>query len=68
MLRMTSLDGWSQWDVIEVLLPEAALQGLEAELRSMSQGMAHYEAHFDHLSEVTGKLAGAIVQGVREHA
>nr|WP_281061205.1 elongation factor G [Sphingobium sp. Sx8-8] len=68
MLRMTSLDGWSQWDVIEVLLPQAGLQGLEAELRSMSQGMAHYEAHFDHLSEVTGKLAGAIVQAVRETA
>lgn len=68
MLRMTSLDGWSQWDVIELLLPEAALHGLEAELRSLSQGMAHYEAHFDHLSEVTGKLADTIVQGVREHA
>lgn len=63
MLRMTPLEGWSNWDVIEVLLPEAGLLGLEAEIRSMSQGMAHYEARFDHLAEVAAKLAGAITQG-----
>jgi elongation factor G len=38
------------------------LHGLETELRSLSQGMAHYEAVFDHLAEVTGKLASGIVQ------
>lgn len=68
MLRITALEGWSDWELIEVLLPEASLQGLEAELRSMSQGMAHYEARFDHLAEVTAKLADTIVQGVREPA
>ena len=68
MLRMTSREGWSSWDVIEVLLPEAGLQGLEAEIRSMSQGMAHFEAHFDHLAEVAPKLASSIVQRVREPA
>ncbi|MBB4640661.1 elongation factor G [Rhizorhapis suberifaciens] len=65
MLGMTPLDGWSRWDVIEVLLPESELHGLEAELRSLSQGMARYEAHFDHLAEVGHKLAGEIVQ--RQH-
>jgi len=68
MLRMTTREGWSGWDVVEVLLPEAGLQGLEAEIRSMSQGMAHYEAHFDHLAEVTPKLAGSIIQRVKEPA
>ena len=68
MLRMTSREGWSAWDVIEVLLPEAGLQGLEAEIRSMSQGMAHFEAHFDHLAEVAPKLASSIVQRVKEPA
>jgi elongation factor G len=61
MLGITTQDGWSHWDIIEVLLPEAELHGLEAELRSMSQGMAGYEAHFDHLAEVAPKLAGEIV-------
>lgn len=62
MLGISALEGWSRWDVIEVLLPEAELNGLDAELRSMSQGMAHYQAHFDHLAEVAAKLAGSIVQ------
>lgn len=68
MLRLTPLEGWSRWDVIELLLPEAELGGLEAELRSMSQGMAYYEARFDHFAEVTAKLAGAIVQRMHEPA
>lgn len=66
MLRMSSLDGWSDWDVIEVLLPEAGLHGLESEIRSMSQGMAHYEAHFDHLAEVNQKLAAIIVREAKD--
>jgi len=62
MLGINAQDGWSHWDVIEVMLPEAELHGLEAELRSMSQGLAGYEASFDHLSEITGKLADDIVK------
>lgn len=68
MLGMTPREGWSDWDIVEALLPEAELHGLEAELRSLSQGMARYEAHFDHLAEVHAKLANGIVQKVREPA
>jgi elongation factor G len=49
-------------------LPEAELHGLEAELRSLSQGMAHFEAHFDHLAELSGKLASGIIQRTPEPA
>src|SRR5262249_13517704 len=66
MVGFVPKDGWSRWDMIEVLLPEAELQGLEAELRSLSQGMARYEAHFDHLAEVNARLASDIVQRARE--
>jgi elongation factor G len=62
MLGMAPLEGWSRWDEIELLLPEAELHGLETELRSLSQGMAHYEAAFDHLAEVNGKIADGIVK------
>jgi elongation factor G len=51
MLGMDSRPGWSRWDVVEALVPEAELQGLDAELRSVSQGLATYEAEFDHLAE-----------------
>ena len=43
-------------------MPEAELQGLDAELRSVSQGLATYEAEFDHLAELNGKLADEVVQ------
>ncbi|EQB14779.1 elongation factor G [Sphingobium quisquiliarum P25] len=68
MLRLGTLEGWSNWEVIEALLPEAGLHGLEAEIRSMSQGMAHYISRFDHLAEVAPKVAGTIVQAARQTA
>ena len=68
MLGMDSRDGWSRWDTVEALVPEAELQGLEAELRSLSQGLATYEAAFDHLSELNGKLAEEVAHQVLEPA
>jgi elongation factor G len=62
MLGMGPRDGWAGWDRIEALIPEAELDGLEAELRSMSQGLASYEAEFDHLAELSGHLAEKVVQ------
>ncbi|WP_340317380.1 elongation factor G [Rhizorhabdus argentea] len=62
VLGIAPLEGWSRWDVIEFLLPEAELPGLEPELRSLSQGMAHYETRFDHLAELSEKLASVIIQ------
>ena len=62
LLGITPREGWSRWDMIEMLLPGAELTGLEAELRSLSQGMAHFEAHFDHFAEVNPKVAGSIIQ------
>jgi elongation factor G len=63
LLGMTPRDGWTGWDRIEAMIPEAELQGLEGELRSLSQGLATYEASFDHLAELNGALAEKIVKG-----
>ncbi len=62
MLGMGPREGWTGWDRIEAVLPEAELSGLEAELRSQSQGLASYEAEFDHLAELNGPLADRVVQ------
>ena len=62
MLGMAPRDGWTGWDRVEALLPEAELAGLEAELRSQSQGLATYEAQFDHLAELNGPLADKVIQ------
>jgi len=68
MLGMAPRDGWAGWDRIEALIPEAELSGLEAELRSQSQGLATYEAEFDHLAELNGPLADKVIQRVPEPA
>jgi elongation factor G len=62
MLGMAPRDGWTGWDRIDALIPEAELGGLEAELRSQSQGLATYEAQFDHLAELNGPLADKVIQ------
>jgi elongation factor G len=62
MLGMGPRDGWTGWDRIEALIPESELDGLEAELRSLSQGLASYEAEFDHLAELNGHLAEKVMK------
>ena len=64
----TPREGWSRWDRVEALIPEAEMQGFDAELRSLSQGLATYEAEFDHLAELNGTLADKVVQKELEPA
>ncbi|HWT12798.1 MAG TPA: elongation factor G [Allosphingosinicella sp.] len=68
MLGMGPREGWSRWDQVEALIPESEMQGFDAELRSLSQGLATYEAAFDHLAELNGTLADKVVQRELEPA
>jgi elongation factor G len=68
VLGMEPREGWSRWDTIEAEVPEAELTALATDLRSISQGMATFEARFDHLAEVGGKVAEQMVQRVQEPA
>jgi elongation factor G len=68
MLGMEPREGWSRWDLVEALIPEAEMQGFDAELRSLSQGLATYEATFDHLAELNGTLADKVVHKELEPA
>jgi elongation factor G len=62
VLGFAPKDGWSGWDVVEAYLPRAERYDLIGELRSLSQGLASFEFAFDHMSEVTGRIASDIVQ------
>ena len=53
---------WTLWERVEALLPESALPGLDAELRSLSQGLAGFIAGFDHLAELGGKHADEVIK------
>ena len=68
ILGMGPHPDWSRWERVEALLPESGLHGLDAELRSLSQGLASYTAAFDHLAELNGTLAEKVVQRELEPA
>jgi elongation factor G len=55
-------EGWSGWDVVDAYLPRSERHDLISELRSLSQGLGSFEFSFDHLSEVTGRLADDIIR------
>jgi elongation factor G len=44
-------EGWSGWDDVEALVPEAELHDLITDLRSQTQGLGTYRRRFDHLAE-----------------
>jgi elongation factor G len=62
ILGLTPHPDWARWERVEALLPESALHGLDAELRSLSQGLASFTAEFDHLAELAGKQADDVVK------
>ncbi|ESY69056.1 elongation factor G [Mesorhizobium sp. LNHC252B00] len=49
--------GWPGWDVVEATMPQAEIGDLIIELRSATSGVASYRAVFDHMAELTGRLA-----------
>ncbi|MET3577030.1 elongation factor G [Mesorhizobium robiniae] len=49
--------GWPGWDVVEATMPQAEIGDLIIELRSATAGVASYRAAFDHMAELTGRLA-----------
>ena len=62
ILGLSPHPDWGRWERVEALLPESALHGLDAELRSLSQGLASFTAAFDHLAELGGKPADEVIK------
>ncbi|WP_330084174.1 elongation factor G [Methylocystis iwaonis] len=54
-------EGWTGWDKLEALIPEAEMDNLIVELRSATAGAGFFQSRFDHLAEVVGKQAREIV-------
>jgi elongation factor G len=63
ILGFDARPGWPGWDVIEAHMPAAEIEDLIIEVRSATAGVGSYTAKFDHLAELTGKLADQVVSG-----
>ena len=61
ILGFNAREGWPGWDVVEAQMPEAEIQDLIVELRSATAGVGTFTAKFDHLAELTGRLADQVL-------
>ncbi len=62
ILGFDAKPGWGGWDVVAANMPQAELHDLIVELRSVTLGVGTYVTRFDHLQELTGKLAERALQ------
>lgn len=61
ILGFDSREGWPGWDVVQAHIPESEMEDLIVELRSATAGVGTFTAQFDHLAELTGKLADQVL-------
>jgi elongation factor G len=61
ILGFDTREGWPGWDTVSAQIPQSELHDLIVELRSLTQGVGTYEQKFDHLAELSGKLAETVV-------
>jgi len=62
ILNFGAKEGWNGWDMVEALLPQSELHDMIIELRSLTLGVGNFAYRFDHLQELTGRLADKVVE------
>jgi elongation factor G len=62
ILQIANKPDWDGWEVVECLMPQSELQDLVIELRSLTYGVGNFAYRFDHLQELTGRLADKVIE------
>lgn len=65
ILGLAPREDWRGWEQIEAYLPQSERRDLIAEIRGLTQGLGAFEADFDHMAELTGRLATEAAQEAR---
>jgi elongation factor G len=65
ILGLAPREDWRGWERIDAYLPQSERQHLIAEIRGLTQGLGAFEADFDHMAELTGRLATEAAEGAR---
>jgi elongation factor G len=68
ILSFDTREGWTGWDCVRALMPEAEIGELIVELRSATAGAGSFTRQFDHMAEVTGRTADQIIAAHRDAA
>jgi elongation factor G len=53
--------GWTGWDNLKCYLPQSEMHDLVVELRSLTIGVGSFAWRYDHLQELSGKLAEKVI-------
>jgi elongation factor G len=61
ILGFEGLTDWKNWDQVTAYLPQAEMQNLIIELRSLTMGVGFFKWEYDHLQEVPDKLTEQIL-------
>ena len=59
---------WDGWDLVQAHMPETEIQDVIIELRSATAGVGTFTAKFDHLAELTGKIADQVLESHAKEA
>jgi elongation factor G len=62
ILGFQAKDSWKGWDEVEANIPESEVHDLIIEIRSVTMSSGTYEWKFDHLAELSGRLADQVVE------
>ena len=65
VLGFSAKEGWTGWDETTFQMPQAEMHDLIIELRSLSLGVGSFEFEFDHLQELTGRLADDVLAAAK---
>ncbi|AOY80206.1 elongation factor G [Moorena producens JHB] len=61
ILGYETCSDWTGWDCVSGYIPQAEMQNLIMELRSLTLGIGFFNWTYDHLQEVPGKLADRVL-------
>ncbi|MCT7967315.1 elongation factor G [Laspinema sp. D1] len=61
ILGYEPLENWKSWDKVLAYLPQAEMQDLIVELRSLTMGVGFFRWKYDHLQEVPDKLTDRLL-------
>ena len=62
ILNFQAKEDWTGWEVVEALVPQSELHDMIIELRSLTLGIGHFACRFDHLQELSGRLAEKVIE------
>ena len=60
--------GWEGWDDLNCYLPQSELADLIVEIRSLTLGVGTFDAEYDRLQELTGKIADRVIAEAQQQA